>query len=1220
MKNKSIIRAMAIGISASMALQPLTVFAEGQDAEPVSENNTDSVDAAAEAVETDTAAIAGDVNGEDGVKEAVSAVSEQKKDNVAPTTHDNINNIENASGKLSTEVTNITSDADTLKQDADNVQQTDAAADTKINELNAVKTNIETLTSDTEDKMEEAVERLEGTNEKIAGAATAAEANNIYEEAKAVADDANKVYAAAAENYNTLKGQYEDALSAAETARANYNAALTQTGTDIAKAKADLDRAESAANTLYNQAQQALNEVNGTKALVNKIGNSQIRIAEKNVTTARNDVTKAQNAFDQAEKAYNDAFDHYNNLGKEIENTKKAIAENAGDIVVLSAELAKKEAEYLKAGNDLKTANGRKTAIEKELKNANTELERAKNNKAAAEAAQKIFDTISSSLSGEIDGLEKWTEAYKNNYLASANSAAGSAKTTMGEKKGAYEGLVTSEGEARGAVTSKEAEITKLSDDIDALGKEISTLATTVEGELANKSALEEEATNLEEAAAALETTRKDAETSLDNIIAAEGKLTEHQAKQAELNKLNDIKSAVDKVKKTQKLTEALEVFDEVEKCEALAKKLIKYKLESENNTNVNIVETEDFSLNSDNNYIAVKYVDKDGMEHTEYYDFVMQYTDWWGNVKQAFNHVDYASVDRITVVKKNYRINGRGEVVFNGKGDNFISTSDYEQYLSKISALSTDVSGFDATEQENIIKDQKYNKTEAQAILDDAQYSEAAISKAQTDASYKRGEADQAATTYTNLSGSLKTKQGQLENMNQQLGVAQQAVAELKEAASIKADELSNAETEYKKAQLTYIGLQNQANAAQAYYEGLLVRTGVKKLQLVGAQQAAKFAKDEADKAAKLISEKELLVKTKSAELEDAKAIAKIAEDDYFSALRERNQVQSTLADALVKEARLSGKLVTLEANRFVAAWDAFEAAGDYAGAASRLGNARSNLKQKETTLKNLNDQLEILNGKYAQALAAYNNLKVAAEAAKNDVDKAQADVAALEAKIAQSADIVVTDDGVVDLKAADIAQIKSDYEKAKKELENAETLLEEINAAASEAKETLDNTVAEIRRRQQAMDQGSFGSNEGTSTGSNNDEDDVVYPAAITRGSAALSTASAADDAAVLGATRAASSGKSSKAAAVNAKASTSNDTAANTASNANGVNENKDTVNVDATKTIGEESTALAATPIEAKKGFPYWVLIILAGIAGVSVEEYIRRKNNKDIDKA
>ncbi len=1216
MKNKSIIRAMTIGISASMALQPLTVFAEGQDAEPVSENNNDSVDAAAEAVESDTAVIAGDVNGEDGVKEAVSAVSEQKKDNVAPTTYDNIGNIEKASNKLSTEVTNISSDADTLKQDADNVQQTDAAADTKINELNAVKTNIETLTSDTEDKMEEAAEKLEGTNEKIAGAATAAEANNIYEEAKAVADDANKVYAAAAENYNTLKGQYKDALSAAETARANYNAALTQTGTDIAKAKADLDRAESAANTLYNQAQHALNEVNGTKALVNQIGNYQVKMAEGNVKAAQNDVTKAQNAFNQAEKAYNDAANYYNNLGKEIENTKKAIAENAGDIVVLSAELAKKEAEYLKAGNDLKTANGRKTAIEKELKNANTELERAKNNKAAAEAAQKIFDTISSSLSREIDGMEKWAEAYKNNYLASANSAAGSAKTTMGEKKGAYEGLVTSEGEARGAVTSKEAEITNLSNDISALDGEISGLVTTVEDALNNKNALDRDATALEEAAAALAETRNDAQTSLNNITTAEGKVAELQGKQAELNKLKDIQSAVNEVKKTWNV---LEVFDEVDKCESLAKKLIKYKLESESNTNVKIVGTEDFSLNSDNNYIAVKYVDKDGMEHTEYYDFIMQYTDLWGNVKQAFNHVDYASVDRITVVTKKYKINGRGKVVFNGKGDSFISTSDYEQYLSKISALTTDVSGFDATEQENIIKGQKYNKTEAQAILNDARYSEPAISKAQTDASTKRDKANQAATTYTNLRGELTTKQGLLDNMNQQLAVAQQAVEELRNAATIKAGELSDAETEYLRAQSNYIRLKNQAEAAQAIYNGLLGQTGVKKLQLVGAQQAAKFAKDEADKAAKLISEKESLVKTKSAELEGAKAIAKTAEDDYFNALRERNKTQSALAGALVEEARLSGKLVTLEANRFVAALDALDAAGDYAGAASRLGNAKNNLKKNETNLTNLNAQLEILNGRYAQALAAYNNLKVAAEAAKNDVVKAKADVAALEAKIAQSADIVVTDDGVVDLKAANIAQIKSDYEKAKKELENAETLLKEINAAASEAEDTLNKTVAEIRRRQQDMDQGSFGSNDGTSTGSNKDEDDVVYPAAITRGPAALSTASAADDEAVLGATRAASSGKSSKAAAVNAKASTSNDTAANTASNANVVNENKDTVNVDATKTIGEESTALAATPIEAKKGFPYWVLIILAGIAGVSVEEYIRRKNNKDIDK-
>ena len=42
---------------------------------------------------------------------------------------------------------------------------------------------------------------------------------------------------------------------------------------------------------------------------------------------------------------------------------------------------------------------------------------------------------------------------------------------------------------------------------------------------------------------------------------------------------------------------------------------------------------------------------------------------------------------------------------------------------------------------------------------------------------------------------------------------------------------------------------------------------------------------------------------------------------------------------------------------------------------------------------------------------------------------------------------------------------------------------------------------------------------------------------------------------------------------------------------------------------------EDTAKAATPIQAQKGFPYWVLIILAAVAGVSVEEYVRRRNAK-----
>jgi hypothetical protein len=45
------------------------------------------------------------------------------------------------------------------------------------------------------------------------------------------------------------------------------------------------------------------------------------------------------------------------------------------------------------------------------------------------------------------------------------------------------------------------------------------------------------------------------------------------------------------------------------------------------------------------------------------------------------------------------------------------------------------------------------------------------------------------------------------------------------------------------------------------------------------------------------------------------------------------------------------------------------------------------------------------------------------------------------------------------------------------------------------------------------------------------------------------------------------------------------------------------------------IEDNETALAATPELEEKGFAWWWLLILAAIAGVSVEEYARRKSNK-----
>ena len=50
---------------------------------------------------------------------------------------------------------------------------------------------------------------------------------------------------------------------------------------------------------------------------------------------------------------------------------------------------------------------------------------------------------------------------------------------------------------------------------------------------------------------------------------------------------------------------------------------------------------------------------------------------------------------------------------------------------------------------------------------------------------------------------------------------------------------------------------------------------------------------------------------------------------------------------------------------------------------------------------------------------------------------------------------------------------------------------------------------------------------------------------------------------------------------------------------------------------TKVIEDEDTAEAAAPVEREKGFLWWILIIPAAIAGVSVEEYIRRNNKAKV---
>ena len=961
MKNKNIIKALAIGISASMALQPVTVLAEGEAVEPVTAKQNDAVDTAAEVVSSDANTL-----GEDAVKvdAAADVVSEQKKNNVAPTTYDEIKKIENASDAFGNSTDAFSTDAKTLEGDVEVIKTANDNADTAIGSADTINSAIGTLASQTETKMEEAAKELEDTSSKIAKASSVAEANAIYSDAKEIADEANGTYEAAVEGYNELKAQYEAALKDAEAKRQAYEDAYDKADTDLAKAQDDLAKADAAANALKDQAQKALREVNATKAAVDVVNSTSLRAAKAAVQIAEQDVAAKQKAFNRAERAYNNTLTTYNNLQDTIENTKKAIAKNTGDVTKLTLELAEKEAALLQAGQDLKDANSAKTAAQNELNEANKELKTAQTKKSEAEAAQKKNNELAADLDKDIKVLDAQAKNYADNDLLSATTETGNAKLIMDGKKSTLDGKTEAEKEASSAVTVKAGEVTKLAGEIETLNGEVADLTTQVSGALSTKNSLDAEATGLERAASNLETTKKNAQTALKNIADAEeeiGRITSSVSdSQDKLDKLQSISDANDDVNNS--------YIGMIGLCETLAKTLLEYKLEVLDGKKDVVVSELVTNRNSDSNYMKVSYKDDNGTTHEAYYDFKMQF-DFYGENYTTKNIAEYWAVDRITVVEKNpvFYEHGKhkGELKgFNGKGRDVITPEMYKGYLNEMSSLkqTVDNAGSLIEAQQDIINNQTYTKEAAQTIVNSKEYSDRAIQTAKANASEKREVANNALTTYNNLNSQLTAKQDELSGKETALNAAREKVAELQGIADGLADELSIAQSEYEAAEREYNAKKEISDQKLAYYNSLVEQSGVKKKALVDAQNAAKTAKEEAEAAAGTIKEKTALVKEKESAFKEAEASAKGANSDYWTAVRSRNKTQSNLKKAFAEETRLATKLLGLELRSVETAFDLADKAVNYNVAAYNLNEAKNNLADKMRIVKNSRSRLKPL------------------------------------------------------------------------------------------------------------------------------------------------------------------------------------------------------------------------------------------------------------------
>jgi hypothetical protein len=122
------------------------------------------------------------------------------------------------------------------------------------------------------------------------------------------------------------------------------------------------------------------------------------------------------------------------------------------------------------------------------------------------------------------------------------------------------------------------------------------------------------------------------------------------------------------------------------------------------------------------------------------------------------------------------------------------------------------------------------------------------------------------------------------------------------------------------------------------------------------------------------------------------------------------------------------------------------------------------------------------------------------------------------------------------------------------------------------------------------------------------NTDTDDtfITNIARAATNTAAATTVEAAAPARVLGAGRGGSATEVGTGEAVDATIVDASET----------ISPEKEEKTIVDTVAIEDEGVALSSSiPEEAKKGFPWWILVILASITGVSVEEYYRRRQEK-----
>lgn len=474
MLSRQLAKAIAVGISASVALQPITVLAEDIDGE-----NNESLQPSSD---------------EGSVDQTVSVESDVF---VAETVNETVNNLDAACDAA--ESNNYANTADTsepspvsadtnsaIREEVNNLKDeigtTDPvqAVDTDVTSVNTNKSAIESaqesaaesvsaitdIAKDVNNQVADSVEDASSASDVANNAQTQEDVNaaqEVVEEAETKVEDAQKAVEKAQTDLAAKEKEYEAAIEAARKAREDYVSSISKANGDIKTASDNLAKAQEAAKNLEKLMSDAKDELaaaeSNLKSKYENLANIKAGEAadEKQAAIEKansvGDLTDLKNKSDAANKVPNSLLEGIENAQKEKDAAAEALtgATTEAEIAELNAVI--KNADY--------TISECNKMLKKWRNNHPVESERADRTKENYTKAQNTYDEAVREQSAADAKAEEAKSDYAN-AEKNAQAALESART-------AYNNLQTESGKAAVAVTTAQSKLESLNKKLDEL-------------------------------------------------------------------------------------------------------------------------------------------------------------------------------------------------------------------------------------------------------------------------------------------------------------------------------------------------------------------------------------------------------------------------------------------------------------------------------------------------------------------------------------------------------------------------------------------------------------------------------------------------------------------------------------------------------------------------------------------------------------------------------